>query len=298
MGSPGQGGGWTRRLVPDVLVGHHEGLAEGLGRVQPHPGVLLHGGRELPGDGHGARVQGAGEGREQGLVRAAGSHACRGGRHSPPGTGGHAPPGLCFGSRVSWDRRVIPPGRQQRLRLAVKVCQQSHTRPCRSGAPRTAGAPHPVLPLTRPRPAPTLRPGCLSRGYLAGPWGGPWSSRAPRQCRRRSGHSASSPRRAATGHADVRPTDGQPCPRTCPTADSRAPGTPTRAVHTRRRGPSTRSDPAAARAPRWGMRVLRPLPGLPGPEKPQSRRSDLPSVLVACGSRETAQPQRARPPSP
>lgn len=80
---PGSETHWPRargrgRWLPDVLVGHHEGLAERLGRVQPHPGVLLHSGRELPGDGHGAGVQGAGDGRQQGLIGAAGPHACRG----------------------------------------------------------------------------------------------------------------------------------------------------------------------------------------------------------------------------
>lgn len=65
------------QALPDVLVRHHEGLAKWLGRVEPHPGVLFHGGRELPSDGHGAGVQGTGDGREQCLVCAARTHACR-----------------------------------------------------------------------------------------------------------------------------------------------------------------------------------------------------------------------------
>lgn len=47
------------------------------------------------------------------------------------------------------------------------------------------------------------------RGYLAGPWGGPWSSRAPQRCQRRSGHSASSPRRAAASQTDKHEAHGR-----------------------------------------------------------------------------------------
>lgn len=65
--------------LPDVLVGHHEGLAERLGRVEPHAGVLLHSGRELSRDGRGAGVERTGDGREEGLIGAAWAHTCRGG---------------------------------------------------------------------------------------------------------------------------------------------------------------------------------------------------------------------------
>lgn len=54
--------------LPDVVIGNHEGLAEWLGGVEPHPRVLLHGSGQLTSDGCGAGVQGAGNGREQGLV--------------------------------------------------------------------------------------------------------------------------------------------------------------------------------------------------------------------------------------
>lgn len=55
-------------MLPDVVIGHYEGFAERLCRVEPHAGVLLHCCRELTSDGGGAGVQGAGDGREQRLV--------------------------------------------------------------------------------------------------------------------------------------------------------------------------------------------------------------------------------------
>lgn len=64
---------------PDVLVRDDEGLAERLGRVQPHAGVLLHGRRQLAGDGGGAGVQGAGDGRQESLIGAAWADAWGGG---------------------------------------------------------------------------------------------------------------------------------------------------------------------------------------------------------------------------
>lgn len=45
--------------VPDVFVGHHEGLAERLCGVEPDARVLLHGGGQLTRDGSRAGVQGA-----------------------------------------------------------------------------------------------------------------------------------------------------------------------------------------------------------------------------------------------
>lgn len=58
----GGGAGDQAEELPDVLVGHHEGFAQGLRGVEPHTRVLLHGGRKLSRDGHGASVQGAGDG--------------------------------------------------------------------------------------------------------------------------------------------------------------------------------------------------------------------------------------------
>lgn len=55
-------------VLPDVVIGHYESFAERLRRVEPHAGVLLHGRRELAGDGGGAGVQGAGDGGEQRFV--------------------------------------------------------------------------------------------------------------------------------------------------------------------------------------------------------------------------------------
>lgn len=69
-------GGRSKGQLPDVLISHHKGLAERLGRVEPYPRVLLHSGRELPSDGRGAGVQGTGDGRQQCLVCAAGTHSC------------------------------------------------------------------------------------------------------------------------------------------------------------------------------------------------------------------------------
>lgn len=59
-----------RERQPDVLVGDYEGLAERLGGVEPHPRVLLHGRRQLASDGSSAGVQGAGDGRQEGLIGA------------------------------------------------------------------------------------------------------------------------------------------------------------------------------------------------------------------------------------
>lgn len=44
---------------PDVLVCDDEGLAQRLGRVEPHTRVLLHSCRQLTGDWSGAGVQSA-----------------------------------------------------------------------------------------------------------------------------------------------------------------------------------------------------------------------------------------------
>lgn len=63
--------------LPDIVVSHHEGLAERLRGVQPHAGVLLHRGRVLPRDGLGTGVEGAGDGGEQGPVGTHGAHTYR-----------------------------------------------------------------------------------------------------------------------------------------------------------------------------------------------------------------------------
>lgn len=56
---------------PDVLIGHYEGLAQRLSRVEPHSWVLLHSRRQLAGDGSGAGVQSAGNRRQESLICAA-----------------------------------------------------------------------------------------------------------------------------------------------------------------------------------------------------------------------------------
>lgn len=56
---------------PDVLVRDDERLAQRLGRVEPHTRVLLHGRRQLTGDGSGAGVKSARNGRQESLICAA-----------------------------------------------------------------------------------------------------------------------------------------------------------------------------------------------------------------------------------
>lgn len=56
------------RCLPDVVVRHHEGLAERLRGVQPHAGILLHCRRVLSRDGLGTGVKCTGDGGEQGPV--------------------------------------------------------------------------------------------------------------------------------------------------------------------------------------------------------------------------------------
>lgn len=58
----------AKTILPNVVIGHYEGFAERLCCIEPHAGVLLHCGCELAGDGGGAGVQGAGDGREQRFV--------------------------------------------------------------------------------------------------------------------------------------------------------------------------------------------------------------------------------------
>lgn len=65
--------------VPDVLIGHHKSLAEGLRTVEPDSGVLLHGSRQLARDGGAAGVQGAGNGRQERFIRIAWADPCSGG---------------------------------------------------------------------------------------------------------------------------------------------------------------------------------------------------------------------------
>ena len=55
-------------VLPDVVIGHHEGLAERLRGVQPHSRVLLHCGRVLSGDGLGTGVKCTGNGGNEGPV--------------------------------------------------------------------------------------------------------------------------------------------------------------------------------------------------------------------------------------
>lgn len=57
--------------LPDVLICNYEGLAQWLSRVEPHSGVFLHGRRQLAGDGRGAGVQSARNGRQESLICAA-----------------------------------------------------------------------------------------------------------------------------------------------------------------------------------------------------------------------------------
>lgn len=58
----------AKNILPNVVIGHYEGLAERLCCIEPHARVLLHCCCELAGDGGGAGVQGAGDGREQRFV--------------------------------------------------------------------------------------------------------------------------------------------------------------------------------------------------------------------------------------
>lgn len=59
---------WGLRVLPDVLVGDGEGLAERLGRVEPDCWILLSRYRRLSRNRSWAHVQSAGDGRQQGVV--------------------------------------------------------------------------------------------------------------------------------------------------------------------------------------------------------------------------------------
>lgn len=59
---------WGLRVLPDVLVGDGEGLAERLGRVEPDCRILLSRYRRLSRNRSRAHVQSAGDGRQQGVV--------------------------------------------------------------------------------------------------------------------------------------------------------------------------------------------------------------------------------------
>lgn len=183
-------------------------------------------------------MQGTGDGREQGFVCAARSHACRGvgraitTRHwllslglrcctrttltgrpllslqkrsdTCSGTGG----GVCDTGAKSHPSLSGNPQERCILLvpplplLCVAVCLQDQEPG--GGGPSNpklkVGGALPPYRRTSPPPKP-----CPSRrlGYLAGPWGGPWSSQAPLRCQRHSGHSASFPRRAITGHRQM-----------------------------------------------------------------------------------------------
>lgn len=58
----------AKNILPNIVIGHDEGFAERLWRIEPHAGVLLHCCCELASDGGRAGVQGAGDGREQRFV--------------------------------------------------------------------------------------------------------------------------------------------------------------------------------------------------------------------------------------
>lgn len=64
-------------LIPNIFISHHKCFAKWLWSVEPHARILLHGCRQLPSDGHGAGVQGTGNGRQEGLISATRSNPCK-----------------------------------------------------------------------------------------------------------------------------------------------------------------------------------------------------------------------------
>lgn len=66
-------------LLPDLFIGHGEGLTERLGRVQPDRRVLLRRRGCLSRDGSGAHVEGTRDGRQQSLIARVQANTCGGG---------------------------------------------------------------------------------------------------------------------------------------------------------------------------------------------------------------------------